>query len=69
MQALYLVLRLIHILAGVSWAGAAVAFAAFVDPSVRASGPSGGPVIQQLVRSGCSKAMSVATLLNVFSRQ
>jgi hypothetical protein len=34
---------------------------------VRASGASGGPVMQQLVRSGFSKAMGLATLLNVFS--
>lgn len=67
MQALYLVLRLIHILTGVFWAGAAVAFAAFVEPSARAVGPSGGAVMQQLVRSGFSKAMGLASLLNVFS--
>jgi uncharacterized membrane protein len=40
--------RLIHILAGVFWVGAAVFTAAFLIPSIRAVGPAGGPVMQQI---------------------
>jgi hypothetical protein len=42
-------LRLIHILLGVFWAGAAFFAAMFLVPSVRAAGPAGGPVMRQLM--------------------
>lgn len=40
--------RLIHILAGVFWTGTAVFTAVFLIPTVRALGPAGGPVMQQI---------------------
>ena len=40
--------RLIHILAGVFWAGTAMFTAGFLIPSVRALGPAGGSVMQQI---------------------
>jgi hypothetical protein len=43
-----LTLRLIHILAGVFWVGAAVFTAAFLVPTIRAVGPAGGPVMQHI---------------------
>ena len=43
-----IILRLIHIVAGVFWAGTAMFTAAFLIPSVRALGPAGGPVMQQI---------------------
>lgn len=42
-------LRLLHILLGVFWAGAAFFAAMFLVPSVRAAGPAGGPVMRQLM--------------------
>jgi uncharacterized membrane protein len=45
-----IILRLIHILAGVFWTGTAVFTALFLIPSVRALGPGGGPVMQQIVQ-------------------
>ena len=42
-------LRIIHILLGVFWAGAAFFSAMFLVPSVRAAGPAGGPVMRQLM--------------------
>ncbi|HEY9230261.1 MAG TPA: hypothetical protein VIP11_26655 [Gemmatimonadaceae bacterium] len=42
-------LRLLHILAGVFWAGAVFFVAVFLLPSIRDSGPSGGAVMRQLV--------------------
>lgn len=44
-----MVLRLIHILAGVFWAGGALLMAAFVGPAVQAAGRPGGAVMQKLV--------------------
>ena len=43
-------LRLIHILAGAFWAGSAIFTAAFLIPSIRALGPAGGPVMQQIAQ-------------------
>lgn len=40
--------RLIHILFGVFWAGTAIFTAVFLVPTVRALGPGGGPVMQQI---------------------
>ena len=45
-----LTLRLIHILAGVFWAGAAIFTAVFLMPTIRAVGPAGGPVMQHLAQ-------------------
>ena len=41
-------LRLIHVVAGVFWAGAAIFIAFFLLPSVRAVGPAAGPIMEQL---------------------
>ncbi len=41
-------LRLVHVLAGVFWVGSALFMAAFIVPTVRAIGPAGGQVMQQL---------------------
>ncbi len=42
-------LRLLHIVVGVFWVGSVVFMAAFLSPSVRAAGPAGGAVLQQLM--------------------
>ena len=41
-------LRLTHILFGVFWAGTAIFNAIFLLPAVRALGPAGGPVMQEI---------------------
>ncbi len=42
--------RLIHIVSGVLWVGAAVFAAFFLIPTVRSLGPAGGAVMQQLAQ-------------------
>jgi uncharacterized membrane protein len=42
--------RLVHVVVGVLWVGAVVFIAAFLLPSVRAAGPAGGPIMQQLTQ-------------------
>jgi hypothetical protein len=49
-RAMLILFRLIHILGGVFWAGTAMFTAAFLIPSVRALGPGGGPVMQQIAQ-------------------
>jgi hypothetical protein len=43
-------LRLIHVLSGAFWAGTAIFTAVFLIPSIRALGPAGGPVMQQIAQ-------------------
>jgi uncharacterized membrane protein len=66
MDAILLVLRVLHILAGVFWAGAAFMMAGFVQPAVQAAGPEGGKFMQALVqRSRFSVVMAVAAFVTV----
>lgn len=44
-----IVLRVLHILLGIFWAGGAFFAAMFLVPSVKAAGPAGGPVMKQLM--------------------
>lgn len=43
-------LRFVHVMAGVIWVGAGFMLAAYVIPSARASGPGGGAVIRQITQ-------------------
>ena len=45
-----LILRLVHILLGVFWAGAVFMIALFLQPAIAASGPEGGKVMGALVK-------------------
>jgi hypothetical protein len=47
-----LIVRVLHILCGVFWAGAAMMIAGFIEPSVRALGPDGGKFIQRMMGPG-----------------
>lgn len=44
-----IVLRLIHVLAGVFWAGTVFFFASFLLPSMRDAGPAAGAISKQLI--------------------
>jgi uncharacterized membrane protein len=49
-QGVMIVLRLVHVLAGVVWVGAAIFVAVFLFPAVVAAGPAGGAVMRQLTQ-------------------
>jgi uncharacterized membrane protein len=67
-RALTLLLRLIHILAGVFWAGSAFFLAGFLIPTVRETGPEGGRVMSHLVaRRRLPVFVGIAMLLTVLS--
>ncbi len=59
MDAYMIILRLIHIFAGIFWVGATFFMVGFVEPTVRASGPVGGQVMQKLM-SGTRFSVAVA---------
>ena len=44
----WLLVRLLHVLTGVIWAGAAILIAGHLMPAVRAAGPGGAAVMKQL---------------------
>ena len=48
-RAIMIVLRLVHILAGLFWVGGMVTLTAFLVPAVRASGPAAGKVMIELM--------------------
>ncbi len=61
-------LRLVHILAGVFWVGAAVFLAAIVVPAARAAGAEGGQFMERLMQQPRTRAaLGAAMLLTVLS--
>lgn len=68
MNYLVLVLRLIHILAGVFWVGGNLIFAFFVSPAVAATGEAGQKVMAHLVnKARLSARISVSAVLTVIA--
>jgi hypothetical protein len=61
------VLRLVHIVGGVFWAGAVFLMVGFVIPAVRASGPVGGRIMQEMQRRRLSVFMNAAAGLTMLS--
>jgi hypothetical protein len=60
MNAYLLVLRVIHILSGVFWAGSTFLMASYVEPSIRNAGPEGGKVMQGIAARGYARVMAIA---------
>jgi hypothetical protein len=64
MNILFISLRLIHILAGTFWVGAAVVTTAFLMPAARASGPEGGKFVQFILgKQRLSNYISLSAIL------
>jgi len=64
----FVILRIIHIFAGVLWVGAAYTMALFINPAVQASGAEGQKFMQVLAQHGkLPKRMSIAIGLTVLS--
>src|SRR5262245_52618800 len=62
-----LVLRFLHIISGVFWAGGSQFAARFIVPSLKAAGPAAGPVLAELGRRRIPVSMMGASLVNVAS--
>lgn len=60
-------LRIIHVLFGVFWAGTIFFLAAFLVPAVRRTGPEGGKVMYQLTRSHFIVALPLMAILTILS--
>jgi len=61
MATLILVLRIVHILGGVFWAGAAFVMAWFIEPTVRAAGDDGRRFMARLGATGTFTRAMAAT--------
>ena len=67
MNSVMILLRLIHIVCGVFWAGALIFIATFLEPSVRAVGPEGGRVMLAIIRRRYLDIMPAIALLTILS--
>lgn len=67
-NSLLLLLRLVHIVVGVLWVGTTIFLATFLVPTIKAIGPAGGAVMQELVqRRKLSLYLSIAGPLVLLS--
>lgn len=63
-----IVLRFIHVLSGVFWAGSVIFVAGFLVPGLLASGPAGGQVMQQVMAvRKYPEAAGIAAVLTILS--
>ena len=65
---LLILLRAIHIFAGVLWVGSAIFFLFFVEPTIKSFGPSGQQFMQRLIsRQRYPQYMGMVSLLTVLA--
>ena len=68
MLTLHTVLRLVHIFAGVFWAGANLMMAGFINPSIKATAPDSSKFMQYLAqKSGYPRSAEIAGWLTVLA--
>ncbi len=67
MNAVMIVLRLVHIGLGVVWAGAIFFVVIFLEPSVREAGPDGARVMQGLAKRNYLNILPVVAGLTILS--
>lgn len=65
MNTTLVVLRLLHVGAGVFWAGTILFFGFFLEPSIRGAGAAGGQVMAQLQARRFSIIMPVSALIAI----
>lgn len=67
MPTMTVVLRVIHILSGVYWAGSVFLFSTILQPAVQDLGPDGGKVMVKLFERGYLTILPIAAVLTVGS--
>jgi putative copper export protein len=67
MNPIVTVLRLVHILSGVYWAGTMFFFVTFLEPSLRSLGPDGGKVMVRFFERGYLKLLPIVAVLTMLS--
>lgn len=61
------VLRLVHIIGGVYWAGTMFFFVTFLEPTLRSLGPDGGKVMIRLFERGYMKILPIVAMVTVLA--
>ncbi len=61
------ILRLLHILTGVFWAGSIFFMAFYLEPSARAAGPDAAKVMRGLQKRGLMTVLPIVALLTILS--
>lgn len=67
MDTTMLVFRVLHVAAGVFWAGAIFYFVTLVSPAIRDVGPDGGKVMQALIRRRQLDLLPALALVTILS--
>jgi uncharacterized membrane protein len=67
MDVALIVARLLHVLAGVFWAGTMFFISRFLFPAVTDAGPAGGVVMSGLMKRGLTAAIPIAAITAVLS--
>ncbi len=67
MQSHVVVLRLVHILGGVYWAGTIFFFSTFLQPSIQELGPDGGKVMIKFFERGFLNTLPAVALVTLAS--
>lgn len=67
MLALITIVRIIHVLGAVVWTGGAFFNVVFLSPAVKASGPSGGAVMQKIASGPLLRFMQIVPLTTVLA--
>ena len=62
-----ILLRIVHVLCGVFWAGALMFVVLFLEPSIRASGPDGAKVMRALVQRNYLTVVPLVAALTIVS--
>jgi uncharacterized membrane protein len=65
MDVYMVILRTIHILAGIFWVGTAFFFVLFFEPTLKAAGPAGGTVMGRLTLTRFPVVMAFSGILTV----
>jgi uncharacterized membrane protein len=65
MDIFMMILRIIHILSGIFWAGTAFFFVLFFEPTIKAAGPAGGTVMGRLTLTRFPMVMALSSILTV----
>ncbi len=65
MDTYMIILRLLHIFAGIFWVGTAFFFVLFLEPTITTAGPAGGTVMGRLMLTRFPMVMAVSSILTV----
>lgn len=67
MDSMLIIVRLLHVISGVFWAGTMMFVAFFLFPSIRDAGPEGGKVVAQLTRRRFTEIVPVIAIIAILS--